>query len=50
MIIEFAEEGELFDFITKYGRIDEKSVTAKKLFKQLVEAVDYCHKNNFVHR
>ncbi|ORX75631.1 Pkinase-domain-containing protein [Anaeromyces robustus] len=50
MIIEFAEEGELFDFITKYGRIDENSVTAKKLFRQLVEAVSYCHQNNFVHR
>ncbi|OUM63659.1 hypothetical protein PIROE2DRAFT_30030, partial [Piromyces sp. E2] len=50
MVIEYAEEGELFDFITKYGRIDEKSETAKKLFRQLVEAVHYCHEKNFVHR
>ncbi|ORY06790.1 Pkinase-domain-containing protein [Neocallimastix californiae] len=50
MIVEYAEEGELFDFISKYGRIDEQSVTAKRLFKQLVEAVYYCHQHNFVHR
>jgi len=50
MVIEYAEEGELFNFITKYGRINEKSVTAKRLFKQLVEAVQYCHQHNFVHR
>jgi len=50
MVIEYAEEGELFDFITKYGRIDEKSITAKKLFRELVEAVNYCHQHNFVHR
>ena len=39
--------GSLADLIDE-GRLDEER--AKKYFKQLVEAVEHCHKNNIAHR
>jgi serine/threonine-protein kinase SIK3 len=36
------------DFLVKNGRMDEPA--ACHIFKQIVEAVSYCHNNNIVHR
>lgn len=47
MVLEYAPT-ELFDFIVKHGRLDEKR--ARKMFQQLICAVEYCHRHKVVHR
>ena len=43
-----APGGELFDFITNYGHLDEE--TARFFFLQLLEGLNYCHDNDITHR
>ncbi|KAL3874242.1 hypothetical protein ACJMK2_037285 [Sinanodonta woodiana] len=48
IVMEHAGHGDLLEYIKLRGPIpDEKS---KILFRQLVKAIDYLHKNNIVHR
>jgi len=46
--MEYASRGEVFEYIVSRGKMKEKE--AKKIFSQLVSAVQYCHKKGFVHR
>ena len=39
---EYYENGDLFAYIQKHGPFDEQM--GKYLFRQMVDAVDYCHK------
>jgi serine/threonine protein kinase len=48
MVMEHCSGGELFDFLTVRGRLDES--VAKSMFRQLVLAIQHCHSLNFVHR
>lgn len=48
IIMEYAENGSLLDVIRRDSSIDE--YRARKWFRQLVEAVDYCHERGVVHR
>ncbi|KAI5711038.1 testis-specific serine/threonine-protein kinase 4-like [Diaphorina citri] len=48
IIMEYAEKGSLLDFIQREGYIDEPRT--KKWFRQLVDAIDYCHERGVVHR
>ncbi len=48
MIMEFVSGGELFEYIVKSGRIDEKQ--ARHFFQQIISGVDYCHRHKVVHR
>ena len=48
LVLEFARQGELFDEIALKGKKDEN--IAKFLFYQMVDAVDYMHKNEIAHR
>ncbi|XP_026815955.1 serine/threonine-protein kinase SIK3-like isoform X3 [Rhopalosiphum maidis] len=48
LVTEYAAGGEIFDFLVKKGRMDEPA--ACHIFKQIVEAVSYCHNKNIVHR
>lgn len=48
IVMEYAENGSLLDLIRRESAIEE--VRARKWFKQLVEAVDYCHERGVVHR
>ncbi|XP_021926277.1 serine/threonine-protein kinase NIM1-like isoform X2 [Zootermopsis nevadensis] len=48
LVMEYASGGELFNKITTTGRIAEND--AKKLFAQVVSAVQFMHDHNFVHR
>jgi calcium/calmodulin-dependent protein kinase I len=43
-----ATGGELFDRICEQGRFTEKD--ASQTIRQVLEAVDYLHDNNVVHR
>ena len=44
LIMEYAEGGELFDYLVAHGRMKEKD--ARRQFRQIVAAIDYCHKKN----
>jgi len=41
LIMEYAEGGELFDYLVAHGRMKEKD--ARKQFRQIVSAIHYCH-------
>ncbi|KAI9490966.1 kinase-like domain-containing protein [Zychaea mexicana] len=46
--MEYVEGGELFEKIKQRHRLEEP--LAKRWFREIVEAVDYIHKNGIVHR
>jgi 5'-AMP-activated protein kinase catalytic alpha subunit len=46
--MEYAEGGELFDYILKKKRLDEKE--AVFFMQQILSGVEYIHKNGIVHR
>jgi len=48
LIMEYAQGGELFNYIVAKGRLDENE--AKKLFIQIIEGIEYLHKYNIAHR
>ena len=48
MIMDLCCGGELFDYIVEHERLDEPS--AAYLFKQIVQAVKYCHQLGVAHR
>jgi calcium/calmodulin-dependent protein kinase I len=47
-VTQLATGGELFDRICEQGRFTEKD--ASQTIKQILDAVDYLHDNNVVHR
>ncbi|KRZ13818.1 Serine/threonine kinase SAD-1, partial [Trichinella zimbabwensis] len=48
LILEYVSGGELFDYLVRKGRLPIKE--AKKIFRQIVYALDYCHAQNICHR
>ncbi|KAF8984241.1 NUAK SNF1-like kinase 2 [Entomortierella lignicola] len=48
IVMENLTGGELFDYISNKGSLDEKE--ARRIFHQIVLAIHYCHENNVVHR
>ena len=48
MVMENANGGELFDFIVKHTRLQEKK--AAKLFAELISGIEYLHKSGVCHR
>ncbi|CRK93333.1 CLUMA_CG006874, isoform A [Clunio marinus] len=48
IVSEYASQGEIFDYIAKYGRLTEK--VARHKFWQILSAVEYCHNRRIVHR
>ena len=43
MVLEYAEGGELFDFLVKKGRLSEEE--GRNFFQQIISGIDYCHSN-----
>ena len=41
LILEHVSGGELFDYLVKQSRLSQKE--AKKYFKQIISALDFCH-------
>eukprot|EP00063_Salmo_salar_P031456 XP_014006291.1 PREDICTED: serine/threonine-protein kinase SIK2-like [Salmo salar] len=48
MVMEYARNGEMFDYLLSLGRLSESE--ARRKFCQILSAVDYCHSNHIVHR
>ncbi|XP_058060490.1 serine/threonine-protein kinase par-1 [Anopheles bellator] len=48
IVSEYASQGEIFDYIAKYGRLNERA--ARNKFWQILSAVEYCHNKGIVHR
>lgn len=48
LIMEYANGGELFDYIVLKKRLSEPE--AAKFFQQIISGVEYLHKHNIVHR
>eukprot|EP00004_Rigifila_ramosa_P014416 TRINITY_DN3283_c0_g1_i1.p1 TRINITY_DN3283_c0_g1~~TRINITY_DN3283_c0_g1_i1.p1 ORF type:complete len:738 (+),score=131.22 TRINITY_DN3283_c0_g1_i1:4-2217(+) len=48
LALEYAGGGELFDYIVSQSRLQEHE--ARHFFCQLVDAMDYLHRNSIVHR
>ncbi len=47
LISEFAEEGDLYDFLETHGPLSEES--SRFYFEQLINAVEYLHHNEIAH-
>lgn len=48
IIMEYAQNGSLLDVIRRDTYIDE--LRSRRWFRQLLEAIDYCHEHGIVHR
>lgn len=48
LILEHVSGGELFDYLVKKGRLTPKE--ARKFFRQIISALDFCHAHNICHR
>ncbi|KRX91901.1 5'-AMP-activated protein kinase catalytic subunit alpha-2 [Trichinella pseudospiralis] len=48
MVMEYMSGGDLGEYIHKNGKLQEHE--ARRIFQQLISAVDYCHRHKVVHR
>ncbi|KII84894.1 hypothetical protein PLICRDRAFT_45728 [Plicaturopsis crispa FD-325 SS-3] len=48
MVFEYVNGGQMLDYIISHGRLRER--VARKFARQIGSALEYCHKNNIVHR
>ncbi|KAG6905115.1 hypothetical protein DXG01_004778 [Tephrocybe rancida] len=48
MVFEYVNGGQMLDYIIAHGRLRER--VARKFARQIGSALDYCHRNNVVHR
>ncbi|RKP24964.1 kinase-like domain-containing protein, partial [Syncephalis pseudoplumigaleata] len=48
LAFEYVSGGQMLDYIISHGRLKER--VARKFLRQMVSAVDYCHRNSIVHR
>ena len=50
LFMEYAEHGDLLDYMSTKpnGRLDSEE--AMRVFRQILDAVEYCHGKNIAHR
>uniref|UniRef100_A0A3B4ZJ57 Serine/threonine-protein kinase BRSK2-like n=1 Tax=Stegastes partitus TaxID=144197 RepID=A0A3B4ZJ57_9TELE len=48
LVLEHVSGGELFDYLVKKGRLTPKE--ARKFFRQIISALDFCHSHSISHR
>ncbi|KAI8997652.1 hypothetical protein BDB01DRAFT_846280 [Pilobolus umbonatus] len=48
LFMEYVNGGQLLDYIISHGKLKEKQ--ARRFTRQIVSALDYCHRNSIVHR
>ncbi|TKA49979.1 hypothetical protein B0A53_06544 [Rhodotorula sp. CCFEE 5036] len=50
VVLQFCEDGDLFGMITERQRYLGDDEMIRRVFLQIVEAVDFCHQNSIYHR
>ncbi|KAJ3109547.1 hypothetical protein HDU97_005204 [Phlyctochytrium planicorne] len=50
MVTELCSGGEAFDYICENKRLEDRNADTRRIFREIVEAVGYCHDKNVVHR
>ncbi|KAH0547950.1 hypothetical protein GP486_008308 [Trichoglossum hirsutum] len=50
VVIEFCPEGDLFTNITEHGRYVGNDYLARRIFLQILDAVEHCHSMGIYHR
>jgi serine/threonine protein kinase len=50
VVLEFCPEGDLFSNITEHGQFVGNDLLVKRVFLQLLDAVQYCHSMGIYHR
>ncbi|KAI7853292.1 kinase-like domain-containing protein [Circinella umbellata] len=48
LMMEYVSGGQLLDYIISHGKLKEKH--ARRFARQIISALDYCHRNSIVHR
>ncbi|KAM5181826.1 NUAK family SNF1-like kinase 2 isoform 2-T2 [Mantella aurantiaca] len=48
IVMEYASQGDLYDYISERQKLGDQE--ARRFFRQIVSAVQYCHANGVVHR
>ncbi|KAJ3181487.1 hypothetical protein HDU87_001096 [Geranomyces variabilis] len=48
LTMEHVQGGELFDYIVAQKRLKDRM--ARRLFRQIISALDYCHQSSIIHR
>jgi len=48
IIMEYSQGGELLSYINQKGKLSDAE--ARRLFLQLLSAIQYCHRHNIIHR
>ncbi|KAJ3001742.1 hypothetical protein HKX48_002725, partial [Thoreauomyces humboldtii] len=48
LTMEHVEGGELFDYIVAQKRLKDR--VARRLFRQIISALEYCHRSSIIHR
>ncbi|ESN95037.1 hypothetical protein HELRODRAFT_157732 [Helobdella robusta] len=48
LVLEHVSGGELFDYLVKKGRLTPRE--ARKFFRQIISALDFCHSHSICHR
>jgi serine/threonine protein kinase len=48
LVMEYIDGGDLFEHVVQQERLSDED--GRKLFRQLLSAITYCHQNNIVHR
>lgn len=50
VVLEYCEEGDLFGNITEHGQSIGNDRLAKRIFLQILDAVEFCHASGIYHR
>ena len=48
MVLEYFDGEQMLDYVITHGRLSE--IAAREFARQIGSALDYCHRNNVVHR
>lgn len=50
LVLDYCRGGDLFKFLTEKGTYRRNTALVKKVFTQLIDAVEVCHKHGIYHR
>ena len=50
LVLELADGGDMYDYIMRHENVGLDEAAARKYFRQIVQAIHYCHELHVVHR